>query len=323
MYKRHSNENKVQIVINYFSSLQIKSKAAFCRINNVNPNTFNHWIKKYYKKTLTIDLRKNNHAKIKITEMFKKEVLNLIEEDGLQTIMQIRNKLIKKYNYSLATYYRAVHSINYTYKRVHHYTLPKNRKLETTLREIQEKQKTLSSIGIKNVVSIDEVPFYQEMYPLYGWSPKGKKLKIRRLSMRSKHYSLLCAMSSAGQFSYKIVTSGNEIEFKNFLTEQVIKKFKNHTHFLMDNARIHHCKKTVEYIKKNGKTPIYTVPYTPELNPIESSFSVIKNYVRQNQPKTEIQLKDAIKKGIKLLTREKCTNMFKNSFGLTDYKIIR
>ena len=161
------------------------------------------------------------------------------------------------------------------------------------------------------------------MYPLYGWSPKGRKLKVRRLSMRSKHYSLLCAMTSKGKFTYRVVESGNEKAFKNFLMNSVIKKFKNHSHFLMDNARIHHCKKTVEYIKRKGKIPVYTVPYTPELNPIESSFSVIKHFVRKNQPKTEIELKKAIKKGIGQLNESKCTNMFRNSFGLTDYKIIR
>ena len=55
-----------------------------------------------------------------------------------------------------------------------------------------------------------------------------------------------------------------------------IPKFKGKSHFLMDNARIHHCKKTVEYINECSITPIYTVPYTPELNPIENCFSVIK-----------------------------------------------
>merc|ERR1711991_842092 len=119
------------------------------------------------------------------------------------------------------------------------------------------------------------------------------------------------------------IVSIDEVSFKNFLQNNVMKEFKNHTHFLMDNARIHHCKKTVEFMKAKGKKPIYTVPYTPELNPIESSFSVIKNYVRKYQPKTEIELKKAIKGGIEELNEEKCKNMFLNSSGLTDYKIIR
>ena len=91
----------------------------------------------------------------------------------------------------------------------------------------------------------------------------------------------------------------------------------------MDNARIHHSKETVNYIKSMGKTPIYTVPYTPELNPIENSFSVLKNSVRHKQPKSEKELKIAIAESIPLITAEKTKNMFLNSFGLTDYKIKR
>ena len=91
----------------------------------------------------------------------------------------------------------------------------------------------------------------------------------------------------------------------------------------MDNARIHHCKDTVEYIKDKGFTPIYTVPYTPELNPIENCFSVIKKSVRYDLPKTFQELELAIESSIPVLTQEKCTNMFRKSFGLTDYEIIR
>ena len=62
-----------------------------------------------------------------------------------------------------------------------------------------------------------------------------------------------------------------------------------------------------------GKTPIYTVPYTPELNPIENSFSVLKNSVRHKQPKSEKELKIAIAESIPLITAEKTKNMFLNS----------
>ena len=186
-----------------------------------------------------------------------------------------------------------------------------------------EKQKELCVIGIDNVVSIDEVPFYEEMFPTYGWSKCGEKCIHRKNGMRSKHHSVLCAVSSSGQFEYKIVESGNGDTFKAFIAEIVIPKFKDKSHFLMDNARIHHCKKTVEFIKENDITPIYTVPYTPELNPIENCFSVIKKSVRYDRPKIYDELKDAISTSIPLLTQDKCMNMFRKSFGLTDYKIVR
>ena len=45
---------------------------------------------------------------------------------------------------------------------------------------------------------------------------------------------------------------------------------------------------------------------TLELNPIEPSFSVIKNQVRHLQPNTEEQLKFAIEIAVPLMTPKKC-----------------
>jgi transposase len=161
------------------------------------------------------------------------------------------------------------------------------------------------------------------MLPTYGWSLQGKKVQARKNTMRSKHHSVLSAVSSSGQFEYIIVDSGNSEEFCKFLEEVVFVKFKDKTHFLMDNARTHHSKVTKKVFEKHSRNQIFTVPYTPELNPIENCFSVIKSRVRYDCPRTFEQLETALKESVPLLTAEKCTNMFRKSFGLTDFKIIR
>ncbi len=40
---------------------------------------------------------------------------------------------------------------------------------------------------------------------------------------------------------------------------------------------------------------LYSLSYSPELNPIENLFSQLKNYVRQESPKTYIELNRTIK----------------------------
>jgi len=322
-YIEYSLESKVQTIIDYLQLTEKISLNKFSRDHSVHPNTFRYWLKKYNEKTLTVDLRENNHRPSLITDTFKNCIDETMAVNGLQSILRIRATLVEQFPYSLSTYYKIVHLMDYTYKRVSTYTLPIKKNIATVLEQIAEKQRELCAIGIENVVSIDEVPFYEEMFPTYGWSKCGKKCIHRKNSMRSKHHSVLCAVSSSGQFEYRIVDSGNGDTFKAFIAEVVIPKFKDKSHFLMDNARIHHCKDTVEYIKDKGFTPIYTVPYTPELNPIENCFSVIKKSVRYDLPKTFQELELAIESSIPVLTQEKCTNMFRKSFGLTDYEIIR
>ena len=54
-----------------------------------------------------------------------------------------------------------------------------------------------------------------------------------------------------------------------------------------------------EFIKHNNKRVVYTVPYSPDLNPIENVFSSLKHYVRKVSPKNDKYLLNTIKRGIK------------------------
>ena len=78
-----------------------------------------------------------------------------------------------------------------------------------------------------------------------------------------------------------------------------------------------------EYIERRGKIALYTIPYTPELNPIENGFSVLKQHVRQEKPKNKQELLKALRASKLELTGDKCRHMFMKSFGLTDYQIVR
>ena len=49
---------------------------------------------------------------------------------------------------------------------------------------------------------------------------------------------------------------------------------------IMDNARIHHDETLVESVEEVGGKVVYLPPYSPDFNPIEYSFSVIKHVLK-------------------------------------------
>jgi transposase len=50
----------------------------------------------------------------------------------------------------------------------------------------------------------------------------------------------------------------------------------------MDNMRVHHSRVSKEAYKELKLTPIFNIAYSPQFNPIESVFSMIKsNYKKQ------------------------------------------
>ncbi len=54
-----------------------------------------------------------------------------------------------------------------------------------------------------------------------------------------------------------------------------------HSVLVLDNARIHHDKDLIEYIESFGGRVEFLPPYSPDFNPIESSFSVIKSFLQK------------------------------------------
>jgi transposase len=83
----------------------------------------------------------------------------------------------------------------------------------------------------------------------------------------------------------------------------------------MDNASIHKTKEVQDVARRKGYTLLFTPPYTPEANPIEMVFGIIKNrfYRLRYDPTFESTL-DAVKKSIAtVLTPNGVMNTFRSS----------
>ena len=50
---------------------------------------------------------------------------------------------------------------------------------------------------------------------------------------------------------------------------------------IMDNAKIHHNNDFINIVQELGGKVEFLPPYSPDLNPIETSFSVIKSWIRR------------------------------------------
>ena len=50
---------------------------------------------------------------------------------------------------------------------------------------------------------------------------------------------------------------------------------------VLDNARIHHDNDLIEYIEAFGGRVEFLPPYSPDFNPIETCFSVIKSFLKK------------------------------------------
>lgn len=148
-----------------------------------------------------------------------------------------------------------------------------------------------------------------------------KSVKNRWEDEKNKVFSMALSAMKQGWTVEMVQVSGSKT--KNF--HKFLRNIKLTTHLLLDNARIHHatdsCRKlklsTIAKLAKKKKIKLVYLPgYSPKLNPVEKCFSVIKNYYRQQRPRTERKLRKVIKEAITKIQQLDLTKTFKSCFGL-------
>jgi transposase len=81
---------------------------------------------------------------------------------------------------------------------------------------------------------------------------------------------------------------------------------------ILDNAAAHQDEEALELIEQTGTTVLFLPPYCPELNPIEYSWSKIKNFLRKQAARTKEHLYQAIGEALKIITIQDVQAYFKH-----------
>jgi len=165
----------------------------------------------------------------------------------------------------------ALNKIGFSRKRVSKRGVVKSQ--ETYLTMLQKFKDNFNG----SLVSIDEVGFDFRVVPTYGYSPKGSKCVLNTLTTKNhKRLSVIMAIDSKCSYAFKFCEHSVKSQHFNEFIKDVNSKW-NYSTFIMDNASIH---KSCLDANSTNKV-LYTVPYTPECNPIENVFSTLKCYFRK------------------------------------------
>ena len=146
----------------------------------------------------------------------------------------------------------------------------------------QEKRRifkeTLASLLEDSSVDIwfgDEVGFEGNTNPRRSWYKKGSRPKLEKQSLRVR--TNLCGMikPETGEFFSLELPYIDQHTFQCFLDEanKMLASSKKQQILVLDNASWHKAKS----LKWGLIKPIYLPPYSPDLNPIERVWLVIKN----------------------------------------------
>ena len=154
----------------------------------------------------------------------------------------------------------------------------------------------------RNIVYVDETGFKFNNYTNHGFAEKGKSAYINSLPI-SKNYSTAMAMSDFGILGFMLFDgSCKSIDFMGFLYKMIQSDSQNFENkritFFMDNASILKSKVFKNQFM-NSHSVLYNVPYSPQLNPIELAFSIIKRDIKAKNSKSLKSLVSCIIKASK------------------------
>lgn len=120
--------------------------------------------------------------------------------------------------------------------------------------------------------------------------------------------------------------SNSQYDFARFMKNAVISNYlQEGDYILMDNASIHHAEDSFEYIETlfrlAGVTIINTPTYSPELNPVELLFNMIKTHARNCEDPNSSMIKKVIK-GIATITHHSIVSAYSHCFFRSQFSLI-
>lgn len=247
LYYKYNNYRKVQQII------------------NIGKSTINRWVNQVYYQTKSF-YKLNIH---KIIDIIKK----FIKDNKFFKLIDIKRYLNNSYNINISIsfiYTILTKKIKFSYKKISNQYYYKN---DNSLQLQKEKfTNDIKNIDINNIISIDETYFYNNDNIEYAWSNKGDKIFHKKYSHRIK-YSMIMAISNNKILYYELHKTSINTQLFNIFLNNFKPYMSNDSILLMDNVSFHRSK----IIKDNITNPILFIPpYSPEYNPIEFIFSIIK-----------------------------------------------
>lgn len=163
------------------------------------------------------------------------------------------------------------------------------------------------------ILALDESGFLLNLAPRYGYAHQGRRVKSRKPGIRGDNHTLILLVQNVakqGVIHHKVIKKGMKTQdFYDFLKEVKLPTDEEY-YLLLDNLAVHRSEKIKELLKNKNIVPIYLPSYSPNLNPVEEMFNVVKGYVKRDKPRTGEQVNCAISQVVEKLQKQNLTKYF-------------
>jgi len=166
----------------------------------------------------------------------------------------------------------------------------------------------------KKLVFLDETSAKTNMTRWYGRAPKGQRLVDKTPHGHWVNTTLVCGLKHDGIVAPHAFTGAmNKKRFLEYLKRHLLPVLKKGDVVVMDHLSSHKGADVETLIASKGATALYLPPYSPDLNPIELSFSKLKAVLRKLKIRDVEKLKRFLRRSPKLFSKNECKNYVKHA----------
>ena len=158
------------------------------------------------------------------------------------------------------------------------------------------KVKVAATVEPERLVFVDECGTHTSPAPIYGYAPRGERLRLSVPRKRGKNTTLLASMSLEGMGPTLAVEGATTavVVFEAYVERVLAPSLKEGQVVVMDNLGAHRPKRVRELIEQRGAELLYLPSYSPDYNPIEEAFAKLKHLLRKTSARTKEALVEAI-----------------------------
>jgi transposase len=166
----------------------------------------------------------------------------------------------------------------------------------------------------ERLVFVDECGTHTSLGPIYGYAPRGERLRLLVPRKRGKNTTLLSSMSLEGMGSSLTVEGATTaVVFEAYVEQVLAPSLSPGRVVVMDNLGAHRPKRVRELIEGRGCELVYLPAYSPDYNPIEEAFAKIKNLLRKAAARTKESLVEAIGVALSAISAQDARGFFKHA----------
>ena len=165
---------------------------------------------------------------------------------------------------------------------------------EQSEEKVKEYNKEIKDIPKEKIAYVDETGIDKCLYREYGYALRGQKV-YDKISGKKFQRTSIVAAKLGKRIIAPMQYSGtmNSALFELWFEKCLLPCLEKGATIVMDNASFHRKKQLYEICRKCGFNLIFLPPYSPELNPIEKYWFVLKHRIKAFL-RMNISLDDAI-----------------------------